>query len=236
MSQIARLDNVSHADLRVHTAHGEEFGEAVNQVAVFASEFEPLQRHYPILFHQGDGDHLQPVAILGLDRDENLFLSQGEWAADYLPALFRRGPFMIAQDDGTDLPLHVDLASPRIAPEGTGQPVFLPHGGMAPALTSATEALRVIHAGAQMTPVMTELFTELDLVQYARLEVSVTEDESYAFEGYGVVTSDRIAALKAPELERLNQSGFLSHAVFAAGSLGNLSRLAARKLRRASGA
>jgi hypothetical protein len=241
MSQTVRLDNVAHAELRVHRSHGSEFGEAINQVAVFASEFEPLQRHYPILFHQADDGQLQPMAILGLDRDENLFLEAGTWAgkwnADYVPALFRRGPFMISQDEDTDLPIHVDLGSPRIA-DGSdhGEPVFLPHGGMAPALTKAIEALRVIHAGARMTPAMTRLFTELELVQFARLEVNISDDESYAFEGYGVVTLDRIAALQTADLERLNQSGFLSHAVFAAGSLGNLNRLAARKRQRANSA
>lgn len=233
MSQIVRLDNVAHAELRIHATHGSEFGEAVNQIAVFASEFEPLQRHYPILFHKDDAGQLQPMAILGLDRDENLFLKAGEWDADYMPALFARGPFLISQEESADLPLHIDLASPRIARRDQGLPVFLPHGGMAPPLTAAIEALRIIHAGAQMTPLMTQIFTELDLIQFARLEVNATEDESYAFEGYGVVTADRIAVLDARSLERLSQTGFLSHAVYAAGSLGNLSRLAARKARRA---
>jgi hypothetical protein len=50
MTNVARLDNVQHAALRLRRGHGARFGEAVNQVAVFASEFAQVQREYPILF------------------------------------------------------------------------------------------------------------------------------------------------------------------------------------------
>jgi hypothetical protein len=46
-------------------------------VLVFPTEFEALQREYPILFRRGRQRRLQAVALLGLDRDENLFLDGG---------------------------------------------------------------------------------------------------------------------------------------------------------------
>lgn len=228
----ARLDNVAHATLRVRTGHGAEFGDAVNQVAVFANEFAAVQRHYPILFLRQNGGPLQPLAILGLDRDENLFLHAGGWDAGYVPALLRRGPFLIGlAADGEPL-IHIDLDHPRMADASDpGEPLFLPQGGHAPALVAALDALRAIHIGNQAAPILDALFTELDLVEEVRLEVNLSETRSIKFDGYLAVTPERIAALDGAALERLNRAGLLEAAVFAATSLGTMHDLAARKQR-----
>ena len=60
------LNNVDHHDLRVITRHGREFGDAVSQVLVFPTEFESLQRDYPIVLRRSSEGPLRPVALLGL--------------------------------------------------------------------------------------------------------------------------------------------------------------------------
>lgn len=226
----ARLDNVAHAALRIHTGHGPEFGDAVNQVAVFATEFESVQRHYPILFLRDEQGRLQPLAILGLDRDENLFLTGQGWDAAYVPALLRRGPFLIGRAaDGEPL-IHIDLANPRVIESGAeGQPLFLPQGGHAPALEAGLDALRTIHIGSEAGPALDQLFSELGLVEEVRLEVGITDTDTVNFDGYLAVTPDRIAALDGAALEKLNRAGLLEAAIYAAGSLANMRQLAARK-------
>lgn len=231
MSSIARLDNVEHAALRLRRGHGARFGEAVNQVAVVASEFDEVQREYPILFTRNADGSLQGVAILGFDRDENLFLDGERWDAAYIPALWRRGPFSIALA-GDELATHVDLAHPRIAAEDEdGDPVFKPHGGDAPALLAAINALRVLQAGAAAATSMTALFDELGLVEAVRLQVQLSEDSSVDFDGYLALTAEKIAGLDGAALARLNAAGLLDVAVFAAASLGTMPRLIARKRR-----
>lgn len=230
MSNVTRLDNVDHADLRIAEGHGAAFGDAVNQIALFVPEFEEAQRHYPILFRRQDNGVLQALAILGFDRDENLFLDGERWAADYVPALARRGPFRIGLE-GDEPMIHVDLDHPRILGEGAdgGQPLFLPQGGQAPALDRAVEALRAIHVGHEAAPAMTALFDELGLVRPVTLTVQVTDTQSYNFKDYLAISPERIAALDGAGLERLNEAGFLLPAVFAASSLANMHRLSARK-------
>src|SRR5262245_31107251 len=96
MTNHVLLNNVDHHDLRVIVRHGPEFGDSVNQLLVFPTEFESLQREYPIFFRRDQDGSYQPVVLLGLDREENLFLDAGEWRASYVPALAQRGPFSIA--------------------------------------------------------------------------------------------------------------------------------------------
>src|ERR1044072_4866376 len=95
------LNNVDHHDLRVIVGHSAAFGDAINQALVFPTEFDAVQREYPILFRRDAAEGLQAVALLGLDRDENLFLDEAGWHARYVPAGQQRGPFPIGlRQDG----------------------------------------------------------------------------------------------------------------------------------------
>lgn len=232
MSATARLDNVQHARLALRRGHGARFGDAVNQVAVFASEFDDVQREYPILFLRTAEGQLQAVAILGFDRDENLFLDGERWDAAYVPALLRRGPFTL-DASAADTAVLVDLAHPRIASDGEeGDPVFKPHGGDAPALLRAVKALRTLHAGLAAGSAMTALFDEFELAEAVKLEVQINEHAQIGFEGYLAVTPERISRLQGAALARLNQARLLDVAIFAAASLGTMPGLIARKQRK----
>jgi hypothetical protein len=231
MTNTIRLDNVAHADLRIARGHGAAYGDAVNQIAVFLPEFEEAQRDYPILFLRGEDGLLQSVAILGLDRDENLFLEgDGRWSAGYVPAMARRGPFLIGLASGEPV-IHVDVDHPRVtqADGADGDPIFLPQGGQAPALERALDALRAIHVGNEAAKALTSLFDALGLVQPVSLDVQVSDRHSYAFNDYLAITHDKIASLDGDALAKLNQAGLLMQAVFAAASLANVHRLIARK-------
>ncbi len=121
MTNIVLLDTIAHADLRVATGYAAGFGDAVNQCVVFPTEFDAVQREYPILFRRDAAGAFYAVALLGLDRDENLFLDQGGWSARHIPVLHQRGPFLIGtverDIDGvlqSEPMLHVDLE--RVSP------------------------------------------------------------------------------------------------------------------------
>jgi len=234
MSTVARLDNVEHATLALRRGHGARFGESVNQVAVFASEFDRIQREYPILFARTPEGALQAVAILGFDRGENLFLDGERWDAGYIPALLRHRPFTLGEGD-SERAVYVDLADPRVADNDVGEPVFKPHGGNAPALEAALVALRVLAVGAAAGATMTALFDELGLVEPVRLQVEFDEHTGIDFDGYLAVVPEKIAQLDGAALERLNAVALLDVAVFAAASLGTMPRLVARKQRKLAG-
>ena len=122
MTNRVLLNNVDHHDVRVRTGHGAAFGDAINQITVFPTEYEELQREYPILFRRDSDGAYYSVALLGLDRDENLFLGGDGWQGRYVPALLQRGPFSIGVSgqgpNGEPLGepmIHIDLDDPRVS-------------------------------------------------------------------------------------------------------------------------
>jgi hypothetical protein len=229
----ALLNNVDHHDLRVITLRGPEFGDALNQVLVFPTEFESVQREYPIVFRRDAEGALRPVALLGLTRGENLFLDgAGGWRASYVPALVRRGPFSIAAPDSPDGEpmIRIDLDDPRVS-RSAGTPVFLPHGGNSPFLDEMTSVLRAIYVGHHLLDPMISAFESVGLLRPVNLEARVGEGQVYTVTDALVIDRERLAALAAGELAALHKGGFLQAAFLAAASLANMQRLVELKMR-----
>jgi hypothetical protein len=118
MSTTVRLDNVDHASLKLRRGHGARFGEAVNQVAIVASEFDRAQREYPILFcpHARQAHcRAWPFSASTATR------TCSSPATDGTPPMFRRclGEARSSSAVRTgEAAVHVDLAHSRVAAEG----------------------------------------------------------------------------------------------------------------------
>jgi hypothetical protein len=231
----ARLNNVDHAHLAVAPGYSAAFGDAVNQALIFPTEFDHVQREYMILIQKDESDTFQSVALLGLDRGENLFLDNDRWNARYVPAMHQRGPFMIGfQSDGVDGQMqrepmiHVDLDHPRIDID-KGQPVFLAHGGNSPYLNHVMKILQTIHEGAAIAQPMCLAFDALGLLEKTAIEISLNDTEHYQLEDYYVINPARLASLDGDALHALNQKGYLAAAFSIVASIDNAQHLIALK-------
>jgi len=193
------LNNVDHGDLRVITRHGPEFGDAINQVLVFPTEFESVQRDYPIVFRRDTEGILRPVALLGLEHDENLFLDgAGGWSAGYVPALLQRGPFSIGKSEAADGEpmIRIDPSHPRVS-RSEGTPVFLPQGGNSPYLDHVAEVLRTIYLGHHLFDPMIIALERAGLLRPVNLEMRVSVGEVCAIPDVLIIDREHLAALTA---------------------------------------
>ncbi len=227
-----QINNTDHADLRVSPRAGAGFGDAANQALIFPAEFEEVQREFAIIFRRRD-DGLQAYALLGLDRDENLFLTGDYWASRYVPASHQRGPFSIGMvrgsEDAIGEPmLHVDLDDTRVG-DNAGLPLFLEHGGNAPYLERITGVLRLLYQGIETAPAAYAALDEAGLLTPVTLTVDVSDERRYTIPDVLVVDIETLAALTGEPLERLHGSGVLRLAILAAASLANIQQLIARK-------
>ncbi len=235
MNQIVVLNNVDHHDVRLHRVRGAGNGEILNQVRVFPSEFRDLQRDFPIFFRRGDSGY-HSVVILGLDAQENLYL-EGEgddvrWTARTVPAILDRGPFSIGMDrDGQDPKVMVDLGHPWVSRDA-GEPLFLSHGGNAPALDRAAETLRTLHMGVEVEQAMFAAFERAGLIAYLDLDIRLDESTEYKLPELYTIRPDALGSLDGATLAALNGSGFLELAYMVLASHDNLSRLIEAKNRR----
>jgi len=230
-----QINNIDHADLRVSPLSGAAYGDAVNQALLFPAEFEEAQREFPIIFRRRETG-LQAYALLGLDRDENLFLSGERWTSRYVPASLRRGPFSIGivRSPAVGAPgepmIHVDMDDPRVGvAEGEGLPLFLEHGGNAPYLDHMSGVLRLLYQEMEAAPGVYAAFDEAELLTPVTLTIDVSDERRYTVPDVFVIDVERLAALSGERLEQFHRSGLLRLATLALASLGNVPALIARK-------
>ncbi|MGN6376959.1 MAG: SapC family protein [Sphingomonas sp.] len=235
MTSYALLNNVEHHDLKVRLADdGGAFGAAVNQVPVVPTEIEEVQRDYPVVLRRDADGGYQAMALLGLDRDENLFVEGGSWGGRYVPAALQRGPFRIGAPpegaEGEGPMLYVDLDHQAVGRDG-GEPLFREHGGNAPYLDHVARVLRRLHEGNLVAPSLYQALAEHELITPVTLQISLDDVTRYDVPDCFTIEAARLSQLDGAALERLNRAGFLRVAFMISASLGNIPRLIERKNR-----
>jgi SapC len=233
MQKLELLNNVTHKDLRVITRRGEQWGDAVMSCPATPDEFRGLQAHYPIVFQQNAEGQFQPLALLGLQDGQNLFLGADDWTAAYVPLAMQRAPFVIgvAEDE---LRMLVDMASPRISPGADGEAVFLPQGGNSEFLERANSVLKALHEGLQATPEFVQALVAHDLLEPFVLDVERPDGTHGRLVGLHMINEERLAALDAKTIGLLHQADYLQPIYMALASMSNLHALI--KLNLAQGA
>ncbi|MCI2282762.1 SapC family protein [Colwellia sp. MSW7] len=237
MSNYIALDCVAHQNLKVRNQYGEVFGGNSNHALVFPTEFEALHREYPIFFRHNETSGYYAICILGFDKNENLFLENGHWAARSIPAMCMRGPFAIQLTDNenslqtdADPIVMVDLDNTRINPD-IGESIFQAHGGYTPYFKEILQAMRKIHVGNQSTESFFAILDKFKLIEPIEIKVDLAEKGTYNIADLFTISRERLAALSSDELHELNSLGLLEHCFSVVSSAGNMSHLVNMKMR-----
>ena len=89
------LTKENHQDLRFTSVQNYNFAAKSSNAPIGFSEFVQCAKYYPIVFSKGTP---MPMVVLSLKNDENNFVNQdGTWKVPYVPAHFRRYPFVLAK-------------------------------------------------------------------------------------------------------------------------------------------
>ncbi|MBF0185569.1 MAG: SapC family protein [Magnetococcales bacterium] len=105
-----------HAAIRVKEINRYHFAARSHLVNITIHEFARVAATYPIVFIENkEKMFFQPVALLGLNEGENLFVGEhGEWNAPYIPATVRQYPFKLlpkSQGNKTEYVVCLDESS-----------------------------------------------------------------------------------------------------------------------------
>lgn len=236
MTNHALLDNVTHKDLKILPGYRKGQGFDTSTVRVFPVEFSELQVEYPIVLVRNKASgHFEPVALLGLSSNENLFLDENGWDARYIPLAIERQPFLIGFQEATQsgIPqrqpvVHIDLDHPKVSMT-EGEPVFLPHGGESPLLERISSVLATIHQGNEINQVFSKLLVGLDLVESSAMEFTLSNGEKHTLSGLHIINEERLSALNGNALETLHQKGLLKSIYMMLASMPNFRKLIGRK-------
>lgn len=221
-----------HKDLRIQTRRSAALGDAVQFCLTFPLEFRNVQAHYPIVFRETGGEPgWEALALFGLQEGENLFLGEdgNGWNAAYVPLAMVRQPFVVGvQGDKTQI--QIDLDHPRVS-RTEGEALFLKYGGTTEYMEELDLILSAIYDGLTHQDGFFKAVSELGLLVPFTAELPVAGGVQ-RLQGFHAIDEDKLAALPASVLERLNRAGHLESLYMAVASLSHLRALGARKEQR----
>ncbi len=235
MANHVLLNNIDHKDLKILTAHGAQYGDAVMYAPTFPAEFRSLQAEYPIFFRKDDrSGQFDALAMFGFEAGENLFLSGNEWLASYVPLTIQRQPFLIGFQSAagthgeSKTVVHVDMDNPRVN-RLEGEAVFLAHGGISEYLEGVIATLHAIHEGLATKVAFMEALLEHDLLESFTLDVQLDDGSEHRLLGFHTINEEAIGELSGEALAHLNGKGFLQPVYMVLASLSNIRKLIERK-------
>lgn len=234
MSQYEILDKDKHRDVRIRTGYSAALGDAAMYVMTYPMEFRDIQSCYPILFTKdpNTGGFLA-AAVMGFERDQNLFLRDEGWDAAYVPAMVKRQPFLIATsgDDRNSNPVvSLDLGNPRISRD-EGEALFDEQGEMTEFLNQKIATLDKLHRGLQHGKGFIDTLLKHELLEQITLDIAFNNGSKISLEGFYTIAEERLYQLKGEALETLNEAGYLQPVFMAVASLSRMRDIIERRNR-----
>jgi hypothetical protein len=204
------------------------FARETNSVLIAATEMPLAALDFPCVFIATDTGH-SLAALVGLRDHENLFVTpDGQWAASaYLPAFFRRYPFVLAEADGNPtFTVCVDRACPGLNAD-SGQALFDAEGRETPWLEEIKQFLVQFRQEMTGTRDFADRLAALDLLHDGVIEYTLNGQKS-TLRGFKTVDEAKLRALDAQTLKGLSDAGWLGLIHAHLLSLNQVQRLALR--------
>ena len=234
MSRFEVLDREKHRQIRIKSGYGATLGDAVMYVMTYPMEFRDIQGCYPILFTKDPNTGgFFAAAVLGFDRDQNLFLRDDGWDATYVPATVQRQPFLIAKrgEDDTEAPVvSLDLDHPRVS-QDEGEALFDGDGNPSTFLNQKIALLDKLHRGLQHGQGFVETLIKHELLEQITLDFTFNDGAKQTVEGFYTIAEERLYELPGDALESLNQAGYLQPIFMAVASLSRMRDIIDRRNR-----
>jgi hypothetical protein len=214
-----------------------EFARRGNAIPISHSEFQPVARHYPIVFTVAEGGKGSPaaVAVLGLTAGENLFVANQAWAGGtYVPAYARRYPFCMAR-------LNVDrveqkdrlICVEKSALDEAGEAMFDEKGEPGAKWKDLERLLSEYEKDLERSREMCSILVDYGLLEPFTIQATLKDKgDKMQMTGMQRVAEKNLENLNAAQLKNLMRKGILARIYMHLLSLENFARLLERKAAR----
>ena len=224
------LDSVAHRALRYDPAQPYHFAAQQLFAPIISGEASMVAREYAIVFSDQPGS--LPMALLGRARGSNAYVREsGHWMARYVPAHFRRYPFVMAESAKQGEPAEgeaalehivvIDADSPHLSPD-RGEALFTEEGQPSGVLENVQRVLMAIEHDSQRTLKLMAELEEAQLLVERQVIVGSKLGQPVGLQGLRVVDFDRLDALDPQVIANLQRSGALALVYAHRVSLANL--------------
>lgn len=224
--KIELLTNEKHQDLRYNPVSGFEFARNVSYAPISVSEFVLSSKYYPILFSK-----IQPQAmvLLSVENGKNNCLNDADstWKFPYIPAHFRKYPFIFADNtaketepDKRSFVLCIDRDAPHFD-RPHGELMFTANGEPTQLILNTMDFLKKYHESLAATESFIKALEEMELLVDRHISIEKGGKKTL-IEGFRIVDAEKINALNDSVIADWVRKGFMMLIFSHLSSLSNL--------------
>lgn len=231
--KVVPVNRDRHAKTRIREMNGFGFAAKFHIAYVTMHEFSRAAAVYPIVFVEDkEKDSFRPVALIGLEAGENLFVgADGKWEASYVPAIIRRYPFALAATGSEgQFTICIDEGSPLVS-DTEGSPLFDDKGEPTQVIENVKRYLAELQQMDQLTQQFCTWLKANNMFTPLNMRVR-DHDKVKNIAGCYVVNEERLNNLSDERFLELRGKRFLPAIYAQLMSLAQVERLISLKDRR----
>lgn len=200
------LSKTAHAKRVLKKKENVDFAKNITLVQLHNFEIQKAASYMPIMFVK-NGDIVQMCGVLGLSKNENLFITEdNRWDLYYLPASFMSYPFRSAKtDDGKTALLFLE-ESGLIVDEDLGEPLFDEDGQETAILGHYIQLLSKIEQSNAANSIAISLMEKLELFTSSKIKISEKSGENHFIDGLLSIDLERLNELDNENFIQLRQT------------------------------
>jgi hypothetical protein len=228
--RVVPVNKERHAGKKVRASNDFRFASKFHVAYVTVHEFARAAAIYPLVFLEDkDSDQFRPVALMGLDAGENLFVdSQGQWAGSYIPAIIRRYPFALTKASEADrFIVCVDEASDLLS-DTEGASLFDEQGNPTQVIENVKRYLGELQQMDTMTHEFGQFLVQNNLLTPLNMRVNAA-NQARNITGCYVINEERLNNFSDVKFLEVRQKGYLPAIYAHLISLSQIERLASMK-------
>lgn len=223
MPQWTAVSRTQHAESRYQPRQGYRFAAGQAVASIVLAELGKLLPHYVLGFIY-QGEQYQPVALLGLDSQTNLYVApNGKWLGSYVPASLRGYPLTLANTENQQQVLCI--AQDHLLEGEWGEPLFDAGGQLSERAQQTLTFLRECEKNRQLTQQATKALDEGGVIEPWPLQIERgAGQEPLKINGLYRVNEKALNSMDAEAYTRLRGGPMaLAHAqLFSMGQLNQL--------------
>ena len=213
------------------------FVRDLNAIPISFMEFARVALTYPIVFTSGDkGETYAPVAVLGIQGGENLFVIKDAWAAStYVPAYARRFPFCMARVtlDKVEQQDRLICIEKEFAGD-SGEAMFDDKGQPLERWKDIEKLLSEYETDLERSREMCGILADYGLLEPFNMQATLNNGAPMQLTGMYRVDEKKIEHLNSSQLKNLVKKGVLGRIYAHLVSLENFTALLDRKAKAAA--
>lgn len=229
LAQPVPLTPEQHKDLRVLPQLPAEIFAERHLAPLMLQEFVSAAAYFPIFFLKASETEevYTAVSVFGLKEGQNLFLQDGKWTGEYVPANLRAYPFTLLQAEDQQLVLCVNEQAENIS-RTEGNALFDADGKATEFMEGINSFFREFIDANNVSRNVTAQLVELGLMKQEGLTYRDSTGTERRLSGFYVVDREKFEALTDEQFLSLRKFGVLPSIYAHFASLERISRLIER--------